>query len=137
METDKENVPCGKGRRTKRLEIKKEPVSACDETVNLLKAFNSYLAQEKGAVSQEMPGATLREVRRELGRRWSGLQNMMMGIQDKWDRSGDSVMARLQEKLAWAATKRAQLEAVVVGQSLTQVKRQAEEHRELRCAELC
>ena len=63
------------------------------------------------------------------------LQNMMMGIQDKWDRSGDSVMARLQEKLAWAATKRAQLEAVVVGQSLTQVKRQAEEHRELRCAE--
>ena len=71
----------------------------------------------------------------ELGRRWSVLQNMMMGIQDKWDRSGDSVMARLQEKLAWAATKRAQLEAVVVGQSLTQVKRQAEEHRELRCAE--
>ena len=70
LETDKENVPCRKGRRAKKLEIKKEPVSACDETVNLLKAFNSYMAQKKGAVSQEMPGATLREVRRELGRRW-------------------------------------------------------------------
>ena len=70
METIKENLPVGKEKREKTFPIKKEPVSANDESVNLLKAFNFYLAQEKARVCQEMPGATLKEVRRELGRRW-------------------------------------------------------------------
>ena len=66
METDKENVPL---RQTK-LKMKKEPVSASEQPVSLVKAFNRYVSMEKAAVSADMAELTAREVRRELGRRW-------------------------------------------------------------------
>merc|ERR1719318_133265 len=56
--------------KEKKLMVKKEPTSASEEPGSLLKAFNTYLAIEKPSVCQEMAEATLREVRRELGRRW-------------------------------------------------------------------
>jgi len=56
--------------KEKKLMVKREPTSASEEPSSLLKAFNTYLAIEKPSVCREMAEATLREVRRELGRRW-------------------------------------------------------------------
>ena len=57
--------------RQSRLVLKKEAVSASEQqTVSLMKAFNSYVSLEKVAASAQMTDWTARDVRRELGRRW-------------------------------------------------------------------
>ena len=68
----------------------------------------------------------------ELGRRWSLLQNMIMGIQDRCDKEGDNVKLRLEDFLHWIISKKIEIESVVVGQNLNQIKRQKEENSDFR-----
>ena len=53
--------------------MKKEPTLSSEESGSLLKAFNTYLVKMRASVSEEMGEASLREVRRELGKRWKQL----------------------------------------------------------------
>merc|ERR1719188_906657 len=68
----------------------------------------------------------------ELGRRWSLLQNMIMGIQDRCDTEGDNVKLRIEEFLQWIITKKQEVGSVVVAQNLNQINRQKEEHCDFR-----
>ena len=68
----------------------------------------------------------------ELGRRWSLLQNMIMGIQDRCDTEGDNVKLRIEDFLQWIITKRKEVDSVVVAQNLNQINRQKEEHCDFR-----
>ena len=70
----------------------------------------------------------------ELGRRWSGLQNMMMGIQDKMERKEDA-RDRMEDILGWLAQKRAEVENIALGDTLTQIRRQLEENTAFRSVE--
>ena len=60
----------------------------------------------------------------ELGRRWSTLQNMILGIQDKWDRSEDESSEKVEDWMLWVATKRKEIEGHVIGSSLIQLREQ-------------
>ena len=69
----------------------------------------------------------------ELGRRWSMLQNMIMGIQDKLDRVDDEdVQERFDVMLHWIVSKRAEIESIIIGRNINQIKRQIEENCEFR-----
>ena len=63
----------------------------------------------------------------ELGRRWSGLQNMMMTIQDKLERTGEA-RDRMEDILVWLGEKREEVESIAVGETLALVRRQLEEN---------
>ena len=63
----------------------------------------------------------------ELGRRWSGLQNMMMAIQDKLERT-DEARDRIEDILVWLGEKREEVESIAVGETLSLVRRQLEEN---------
>ena len=63
----------------------------------------------------------------ELGRRWSGLQNMMMAIQDKLERK-DEARDRMEDILVWLGQKREEVESIAVGETLSLVRRQLEEN---------
>ena len=63
----------------------------------------------------------------ELGRRWSGLQNMMMTIQDKLERTGEA-RDRMVDILVWLGEKREEVESIAVGETLALVRRQLEEN---------
>ena len=63
----------------------------------------------------------------EMGRRWSGLQNMMMGIQDKLERK-EEARDRVEDILGWLGQKRAEVESISVGDNMGQVRRQLEEN---------
>ena len=68
----------------------------------------------------------------ELGRRWSLLQNMILGIQDKWDRSDEESIVRLDEWRHWVATRRKEIEAEVIGSNLIQLREQQRKCHDLR-----
>ena len=68
----------------------------------------------------------------ELGRRWSMLQNMILGIQDKWDRSEEESGERLDEWRRWLATRRKEIEAEVIGSNLIQLREQQRKCQDLR-----
>ena len=68
----------------------------------------------------------------ELGRRWSLLQNMILGIQDKWDRSEEESSERLDEWRRWVATRRMEIEAEVIGSNLIQLREQQRKCHDLR-----
>ena len=69
----------------------------------------------------------------ELGRRWSMLQNMIMGIQDKLERvDEEDVQERFDVMLHWIVSKRAEIESIIIGRNLNQIKRQIEENCEFR-----
>ena len=63
----------------------------------------------------------------ELGRRWSGLQNMMMAIQDKLERK-DEARDRMEDILVWLGEKREEVESIAVGETVAMVRRQLEEN---------
>ena len=63
----------------------------------------------------------------ELGRRWSGLQNMMMAIQDKLERK-DEARDRMEDILVWLGEKRQEVESIAVGETVALVRRQLEEN---------
>ena len=63
----------------------------------------------------------------ELGRRWSGLQNMMMAIQDKLERK-DEARDRMEDILVWLGEKRQEVENIAVGETVALVRRQLEEN---------
>ena len=63
----------------------------------------------------------------ELGRRWSGLQNMMMAIQDKLERK-DEARDRMEDILVWLGEKRRDVESIAVGETVALVRRQLEEN---------
>ena len=63
----------------------------------------------------------------ELGRRWSGLQNMMMAVQDKLERK-DEARDRMEDILVWLGEKRREVESIAVGETVALVRRQLEEN---------
>ena len=69
---------------------------------------------------------------KELGRRWSMLQNMILVIRDKWDRSEEESSNRLEEWRHWVANKRIQIEGEVIGSNLNQLKEQQRKFDEFR-----
>ena len=68
----------------------------------------------------------------ELGRRWSMLQNMILGIQDKWDRSEEETSDRVDEWRRWVATRRMEVESEVIGSNLIQLREQLKKCHDLR-----
>jgi len=68
----------------------------------------------------------------ELGRRWSMLQNMIMGIQDKVDREGEHLREKLETIRQWLDKKRVEVDKLEVGDNLGKIKRQKEEHKTFR-----
>ena len=61
------------------------------------------------------------------------LQNMIMGIQDKLERvDEEDVQERLDVMLHWIVSKRAEIESIIIGRNINQIKRQIEENCEFR-----
>ena len=68
----------------------------------------------------------------ELGRRWSMLQNMIMGIQDKLEREGEHLREKLETIRQWLDKKKVEVDKLKTGESLAKIKRQKEEHNTFR-----
>ena len=60
------------------------------------------------------------------------LQNMILVIRDKWDRSEEESSNRLEEWRHWVANKRIQIEGEVIGSNLNQLKEQQRKFDEFR-----
>ena len=60
------------------------------------------------------------------------LQNMILDIQDKWDRSEEESGERLDEWRRWLATRRKEIEAEVIGSNLIQLREQQRKCQDLR-----
>ena len=68
----------------------------------------------------------------ELGRRWSMLQNMIMGIQDKLDREEVHLREKLMNIGQWVEKKVLEVNRLKVGDSIDSIKQQMEENKILR-----
>ena len=68
----------------------------------------------------------------ELGRRWSMLQNMIMGIQDKLDREEVHLREKLMNIGQWVEKKVLEVNGLKVGDSIDAIKQQIEENKILR-----
>ena len=68
----------------------------------------------------------------ELGRRWSMLQNMIMGIQDRLDREGEHLREKMEKMRQWLDKKAMEMNRLKVGDSLATIRNQKEEHKAFR-----
>ena len=68
----------------------------------------------------------------ELGRRWSTLQNMILGIQDKMDRSEEESSEKVDQWRHWVVTKRKEIEGEVIGSNLIKLREQLKKCHDLR-----
>ena len=68
----------------------------------------------------------------ELGRRWSTLQNMILGIQDKMDRSEEENSEKVDQWRHWVVTKRKEIEGEVIGSNLIKLREQLKKCHDLR-----
>ena len=68
----------------------------------------------------------------ELGRRWSQLQNCLMGLADRLEKSGEGKSGRVDDQGRWVAERLHQLKGLSLAGSVEGLRAQREEHRLLR-----
>jgi len=68
----------------------------------------------------------------ELGRRWSMLQNMIMGIQDKLDREGQQLVEKLENVRQWLDKKIAEMSDLRVAENVVMIRKQKDDHKTFR-----